>query len=61
VTDEKQNDCFYVATYSDGASNQRGGKFYKFAVTDTADKIKVSQKHVWKGFPEIVNISYKNF
>ena len=61
VTDEKQNDCFYVATYSDGASNQRGGKFYKFAVTDTADKIEVSQKHVWKGFPEIVNISYKNF
>lgn len=61
VTDEKQDDYFYVATYQGDGANQRGGKLYKFAVTDTADEIAVTAKAEWKGFPKIVNISYKKF
>ncbi len=61
ITSEKQDDYFYVATYTDGETNERGGKLYKFGVTDTADKIEVTRKSMWTGFPETVNISYKKF
>ena len=61
VTDEKQNDCFYVATYHEGESDERGGELYKFGVTDTADKIEISCKARWNRFPQIVNICYKKF
>lgn len=61
VTDEKQDDYFYVVTYTEGEADQRGGKLYKFGVTDTADKIEVTRKAEWKGFPRTVDISYKKF
>lgn len=61
ITTEKQDDYFYIATYTDGAANDRGGKLYKFGVTDTADKIEITRQTVWTGFPEIVDISYKKF
>ena len=61
ATDEKQDDYFYVATYTEGEADQRGGKLYKFGVTDTADKIEVTRKAEWKGFPRTVDISYKKY
>lgn len=61
ITDEKQDDCFYVASFTEGASADRGGRLYKFRVADSADEISITREAEWNGFPKIVDISYKKF
>ena len=59
ISDQKDQDFFYVATYKEGQEN--GGTLRKYQVTDSADKIEITDQETWKDFSRIKNIAFKQF
>lgn len=59
ISDQKDKDFFYIATYKIGQAE--GGTLRKYRVTDSADKIEISDQETWTGFSRIKNIMFKQF
>ena len=43
------------------AKNGRGGTVRKYSVEDTPEQIKITEELVWKEFPRVINLCYKQF
>lgn len=61
ISEQQMEDNFYIATYKEGAKESRGGSVRKYSVTDTPERIEITEKLVWKGFPHVVSLCYKQF
>ena len=61
VSEQQMEDYFYVATYKREAKNGRGGTVRKYSVEDTPEQIKITEELVWKEFPRVINLCYKQF
>lgn len=59
-TEEKYDDCIYVATYDD--SRERSGILYKFRMTDSPDRMELTLTETWdEGLLKIHDMYYKTF
>ena len=59
-TEEKYDDCIYVATYDD--SRERSGILYKFRMTDSPDRMELTLAETWdEGLLKIHDMYYKTF
>ena len=59
-TEEKYDDCIYVATYDD--SRERSGILYKFRMTDSPDRMELTSVETWdEGLLKIRDMYYKKF
>ena len=61
ISEQQMEDHFYIATYKQGEEEGRGGILRKYAVTDTPERIEITEELKWKGFPHIINLCYKQF
>ena len=59
ISDQKDQDFFYIATYKEGQEN--GGTLRKYQVIDSADKIEITDQETWGDFSRIKNIAFKQF
>ena len=59
ISDQKDQDFFYIATYKEGQEN--GGTLRKYQVIDSADKIEIIDQETWGDFSRIKNIAFKQF
>ena len=61
ISEQQMEDNFYIATYKKGTEEGRGGSVRKYSVVDTPEQINITEELVWKGFPRVVSLCYKQF